>query len=88
MKIILGDNSIHLVKCFGYIKFHLNPKESILLHDFIHVRGLMKNLVSISTFEDKGMEVSFIKGNVLAWSVGSPVITQVVLKLWKRIWPR
>lgn len=66
MKIILRDNSTHPVKGFGYVKFHLDFGESILL-------GLKKNLVSISTLEDKGMRVAFIKGKVLTWPVGSPI---------------
>ena len=39
----------------------------------MYVPGLKKNLVSISTLEDKGMRVSFIKGKVLTWPVGSPM---------------
>lgn len=71
MKIILVDNSTHPVKCFGYIKFHLDSRESIFLHDVMYVPRLKKNLVSISTLEDKGMSVSFIKGKVLTWPIGS-----------------
>ena len=37
LKIILGDNSTHLVKGCGSIKFHLNYGESILQHDVMYV---------------------------------------------------
>lgn len=73
LKVILGDNSTHPVKGFGSVKFYLNSRESVSLHDVMYVLGLMNNLVSISTLEDKGMEVSFIKGKVLTWPADSPM---------------
>lgn len=73
LKIIFGDNSSHLVKGFGFVKFHLNFGESIFLHDVMYVPRLKKNLVSISTLEEKGTRVAFNKGNVLPWPIGSPM---------------
>lgn len=52
------------MKGFGSIKFHFNFGESVL-HEVMYVMGLNKNLVSISSLEEKGMIVSFIKGKVL-----------------------
>ena len=46
-------------------------EESIALHDVMYVFGLKNNLILISTLEDKGMRVSFLKGKVLTWLVGS-----------------
>lgn len=59
------------MKGFGFVKFHLDFGESVLLHDVIYVPGLKKNLVSISTLEDKGMRVAFIRGKVLTWPMES-----------------
>jgi len=73
LKIIFRDNSTHPVKGFGFTKFHLNYGESIFLHDVMYVPRLKKNLVLISTLEDKGMMVSFIKGKVLTWPIGSHI---------------
>ena len=73
LKIILGDNSTHFVKGFGFVKFQLNFGESVMLHDVMYVPRLMKNLVSISALEEKGMRVAFIKGNVLTWPTDSPM---------------
>lgn len=73
MKIILGDNSIHRLKGFGFVKFHLDSSESVLLDDVIYVSGLKKNLVSIFALEDKGMRVAFIRGKVLTWPMESPM---------------
>ena len=73
LKIILGDNSTHLIRGFGSVKFHLDSGELVLPHDVMYVPGLKKNLVFISSLEYKGMRVAFIKGKVLTWPVGSPM---------------
>jgi len=79
LKIILGDNSTHLVKGFRSVKFQLKYGESIMLHDVMYVSRLMKSLVSIYALEDKGMRVSFIKGKFLTWYVGSPMRDEFTL---------
>ena len=61
------------MKGSGSIKFPLNSGESVLLHHVMYVPELMKKLVPISTLEDKGMRVVFIKGNVLTWPIDSPM---------------
>lgn len=61
LNIILGDNSTQPVKGFGSVKFQLNSRELVLLHDVMYVPRLMKNLVSIYILEDKGMRFAFIK---------------------------
>ena len=73
LKIILRDKSNHPIKGFGSVKLHLDSWKSIFLHDVMYVSGLKKNLVSISALEDKGMRVSFIKGKLLLWMVGTPL---------------
>lgn len=73
LNIILEDNSTHLVKGFGFMKFHLEFGEFVVLHDVMYMLGLKKNLVSIYALEDKGMRVAFIRGKVLTWPVGCPM---------------
>lgn len=65
LKIILGDNSTYPLKGFGSIKFHLDYGEIILLHDVMYLPRLKKNLVSISSLEDKRMRVAFKRGKAL-----------------------
>lgn len=79
MKIIIGDNTTHPVKGFGFIKILLDFVESILLHDVIYIPRLEKNLVSISTMEDKGMRVYFIRGKVLTLPMESPMRDAFIL---------
>jgi len=69
MKIILRDKSTYPVKGFGFVTFHLDYGEIVLLHDVMYVPGLKKNLVSIFSLEDKGMRVTFIRGKVLSWTM-------------------
>lgn len=73
LKIIFGDNSTHPVSGFGFVKFHLDSEESVLLHYVMYVPGLKKNLVSISAWEDKGMRVAFIRGKVLTYPMESHI---------------
>ena len=40
------------------------------MSDVLFVPGLKKNLLSISTLEDKGYIVSFVDGQVLVWPMG------------------
>lgn len=45
----------------------------------MYVLGLMKNLVSVSALEDKGMRVAFIEGKVKTWPVDSPMKDAFIL---------
>ena len=73
LKIILGDNSTHFVKVFGSIKFDLNLEESIFIHDVMYVPRLKNIFLLIFSLEDKGMRVTFTRGKVLTWPIGSPM---------------
>eukprot|EP00253_Pinus_taeda_P032181 PITA_32181 len=54
LEIVLGDNSKYLVKGVGNVTLQLNQGNTIHLQDVLYVPNLKKNLVSISTMEDKG----------------------------------
>lgn len=71
LKIILGDNATCPIKGTGFVSFHLDFDQTIHLEEVLNVSGLKKNLVSISTLEDKGFKVAFINGKVRAWPRGS-----------------
>lgn len=46
---------------------------NIHLNNTLFVPGLHKNLLSISTLEDKGDRVVFIDGRVVVWSKNSSI---------------
>ena len=67
MKIIHGKNSTYPIKGSSFVSFHLDQGKTLTLQEFLYVPSLKKNLMSISTIEDKGMIVAFINGKVLTW---------------------
>ena len=55
------------MKGTGTVTLHLNQGQVLRLQDVLYVPDLKKNLVSISTMEDKGFKVAFIDGKVCIW---------------------
>ena len=51
----------------------------MLLRDVLYVPGLKKNLISISTIEDRGYEVLFRDGHVLLYPKGSSITLAKVI---------
>jgi hypothetical protein len=49
------------------------------LKDVLYVRGLTKNLLSISALENKGFRVSFIDGEVLMWAKGKTMEEAIII---------
>lgn len=69
LEIILGDNATYPVKGVGNVTLQLNQGNTIHLQEVLYVPDLKKNLVFISTMEDKGFKVAFIDGNVRVWKI-------------------
>eukprot|EP00253_Pinus_taeda_P013641 PITA_13641 len=67
LEIVLGDNMKYPVKGVGNVSLKLNQGNMIHLQDVLYVPDLKKNLVSISTMEDKGYKVTFGDGKVRVW---------------------
>jgi hypothetical protein len=63
----LGDNAKYAVKGVGTITLQLESGKSLHMRDVLFVPGLRKNLLSISTLEDRGYRVAFVDGQVLVW---------------------
>ena len=55
------------MKAVGNVTLQLNQGNTIHLQDVLYVPDLKKNLVSISSMEDKGYKVAFSNGKVRAW---------------------
>ena len=49
------------------------------MKDVLYVPGLMKNFLSISTLDEKGMRVSFFDGQVLMWPKGKTIDYAIVI---------
>jgi hypothetical protein len=67
LHVVLGDNARYTMKGFGTSTFQLDSDIPLQLSEVLYVPGMKRNLVSISTLEDKGYKVTFSEGKVLAW---------------------
>jgi len=66
LEIVLRDNATYRVKGIGNVTLQLDQSNSIHLQ-VLYVSDIKRNLVSMSTMEDKGYKVSFIDGKVRIW---------------------
>ena len=57
------------MKGIDIVTLHLKQGQTINLQEVSYVPNLKKNLVSISTMEDKGFKVEFIDGKVHIWKI-------------------
>jgi len=67
LEIILGDDATYPAKGVGNVTLQLDQGNSIHLQQVLYVPNLKKNLVSISTMENKCYKVAFIDGKVRVW---------------------
>jgi hypothetical protein len=79
MEIALGDDTIVRFVGPGIITFQRDGLPPILFRDVLYVPGLKKNLILVSTLQDRGLEVSFRGTEVLIHPKGS------CLTLWQVI---
>ena len=55
----MGDESIVRVVGIGTVSFQRESLPPLAVSEVLYVPGLRKNLISMSTIEDKGYEVTF-----------------------------
>lgn len=67
LQVIIGDDARYSMRGFGATSLNLDSRISLHLNDILFVPGIKRNLISISTLEDKGYQVAFSKGRVLSW---------------------
>jgi hypothetical protein len=63
----------------GTVSFQRESLPPMLLREVLYVPGLKKNLVSISTIEERGYEVLFRDGQVLLFPKGSNITSAIVI---------
>jgi hypothetical protein len=71
LHVVLGDDAIYTVKGVGSTSLQLDFGTPLHLSDVLFVPGMRRNLVSISTLENKGYKVVFYDGKVLVWNKNS-----------------
>ena len=71
LHVVLGNDARYVLKGIGTTSLQLYSGIPLHLSDVLFVPGMRRNLVSISTLEDKGYKVAFSDGKVLAWHKNS-----------------
>jgi hypothetical protein len=59
-KVKLGDDYQYLIKGLGEASYKLDSRKPMKMKEVIYVLGLKKNLLSISTLDEKGYIVAFV----------------------------
>jgi hypothetical protein len=77
--VTLGDDYQYPIKGVGESRYKLNSGNSIKMKDVLFVIGLTKNLLSISTLENKGFRFAFIDGEVLMWVKGETLNEVIII---------
>jgi hypothetical protein len=83
LEVVLGDDSVVKSVSSGTVSFQRESLPPMLLRDVLYVSGLKKNLVSVSTIEDRGYEVLFHDGRVLLYPKGSSITSAKVIGIQK-----
>jgi transposase InsO family protein len=78
-EVVLGDDRVVKAVGSGIISFQRESIPPMLLNDVLYVPGLKKNLISISTIEERSYEVLFCDGQVLLFPKGSNITSAKVI---------
>jgi hypothetical protein len=79
IEIALGDDTLVRVAGVGTVTFRRDSMPPLSFREVLYVLGLKKNLISVSTLQDRGLEVTFRGIEVLIHPRGSsPASGQVI----------
>ena len=78
-KVQLGDGYQYLIKGMGESSYKLRTGKYMKMKELLYVIGLNKNLLSISTLDQKGFRVAFVYGEVLMWLKGKTIDDATVI---------
>jgi hypothetical protein len=78
-EVVLGDDREVKVAGCGTVSFRRESLPPMTLTEVLYVPGLKKNLVSVSTIEEKGYEILFRDGHVLLFLRGSSITSAKVI---------
>jgi hypothetical protein len=79
VEVVLGDDQEVKVAGCGTVSFRRESLHPMTLTEVLYVPVLKKNLVSVSTIEEKGYEVLFRDGQVLLFPRGSSITSAKVI---------
>ena len=79
LEIELGDESIVRAVGIGTVSFQRESLPPLAVSEVLYVPGLRKNLIFVSTIEDKAYEVTFRGGQVIMYPKGSSIESSKVI---------
>jgi putative component of toxin-antitoxin plasmid stabilization module len=79
IEISLGDDRVVRVARVGTLAFQRDGMPPISFTDVLYVPGMKKNLISVSTLQDRGLEVTFRGSEVLIHPRGSSLASGQVI---------
>ena len=78
-KVKLGDDYQYPIKGSGEASYKIDSEKSLKMKDVLYVPRLKKNLLSISSLDEKGIRVEFVNGQVLMWTIGKTIEDAIVI---------
>jgi hypothetical protein len=79
LHVVLGYDARYNLRGVGISTFQLDSDMQLKLEEVLYVPGMKRNLVKISSLEDKGYKITFSKGSVLAWNKDSHISSSKVI---------
>ena len=81
LEVELGDERIVRAVGVGTVSFQRESLPPLAVSEILYVPGLKKNIISVSTIEDKGYEVTFRCGQLIMYPRGSSIESAKVIRL-------
>jgi hypothetical protein len=79
VEVELRDDATYFIQGVGSTLFQLDSGTTLQITNILFVPGLKKNLLSISTFEDKDFRVTLMEGKALPWNKDSNLSSAEVI---------
>ena len=74
-----GDETTYLIQEIGSTSFQLDFDTKLKITEILYVLGIKKNLLSVSTLDDKGFRVTFMEGKALLWHKDNTLESSIVI---------
>ena len=79
LEVVMGNDIVVRAVGRGIVRFDKESMEPMVLRDVLYVPGVKKNLVLVSTIEDRGLGVYVLDGKVYIFpKVDSPSASYVI----------
>jgi hypothetical protein len=79
LHVVLGDDAIYNMTGVGTSTFQPYLDMQVKLEEVLYVTRMKRNLVSISSLEDKGYKITFLEGRVLTRHKDSHISSSKVI---------